>query len=291
MKKTTVAVVFLAMALLMTFAVVQVDARKPEVIYDSFLHFTQTRGTLGGADYELLMPDNWNEKIVIGLRGYEGPVMPPMSDTYWEHGVAMAFVANPSNPPRFAFAWSTYGEGGWCIDAAMIRTHQLTEYVVENYNVQGEVFLLAFSMGGDIGCMLAEKYPELYDGVLDVCGVKDMKSSWSPGFVDMEIECGGTPETKPQAYERRSATYHAGITIPVISIIGELDPLVPIAQFDMYYDAVEAAGCLNYYRSYIITGGHHLDGPIQAAISPLFMTLVKWVVNGIVPDPTPPPIP
>jgi hypothetical protein len=289
MKK--IAVVIITVVLLMTLTIVPVKAKQPEVTHNSDLHFTQIRGTLGGADYEILMPDNWNGRLIIGCRGYEGPAMPEMSDTYWMHLAAIRFTGSPSASLRYAFAWSTYGEGGYCVQAGMIRTHQLTEYVVDNYDVPGQVFLLGFSMGGEISCLLAEKYPDLYDGVLDVCGVKDLASLWYPGAEDVEIECGGTPETKLQAYERRSPTSYADITIPVISIIGALDPLVPIMQFDMYYDAVEEAGCLDYYRSYTIADGHHLDGPISAAVTPCFTALVQWVVNGIAPLPTPPPIP
>jgi pimeloyl-ACP methyl ester carboxylesterase len=240
------------------------------------------------------MPDNWNGRLIVGCRGYEGPEMQEMSDTHVMHIAAVAYAGTTGTSSRYAFAWSTYGEGGWCVQAGMIRTHQLTEYVVENYDVPGPVFLMAFSMGGGIGCLLGEKYPDLYDGVLDVCGVKDMASLWMPGTPraeDMEIECGGTPETKPQAYEKRSPTYHADITIPVISIIGELDSNVPVFQFDMYYDAVEEAGCLDYYRSYTIKGAGHVDVKIQMAISTYFLKLKDWVVSGIVPTPTPPPIP
>ncbi len=289
MKK--VAVVALGFALLMTFVAVPVEAAKPDVAYNSILYFTQTRGTLGGAKYEVLMPDNWNGMLIVGCRGYEGSVEPEFSDAYWMHGLATMYAGSRLKAPRFAFAWTMYGEGGWCIDAGMIRTHQLTEYVLDNFNVQGKVFLMAFSMGGAIACLLVEKYPNLYDGVLDVCGVKDMASLWNPEFADLELECGGTPETKPQAYERRSPTYHAGITVPVISVMGELDPLVPVYQFDMYYDAVEDAGCLDYYRSYLAIGGHHIDGPVQALVGPCFTKLVNWVVNGNAPNPTPPPIP
>jgi hypothetical protein len=289
----TFSVILMVSSIVATQFAVTVSAKQPEVSHNSYGHFTRIVGTLDGADYEILIPDNWNGRLIIGCRGYEHEE-PEISLTYLMHICAMLFVDNPSDPPRMAFAWSTYGEGGWCVKEGMIRTHQLTEYIVENYDVSGQVFLLALSMGGEIGCLLGEKYPNLYDGVLDVCGVKDLASLWIAGGIaaeNMEIECGGTPETKLKAYERLSPTCHADITIPVISIIGELDPLVPIVQFDMYYDAVEEAGCLDYYRSYTITGGGHLDGPVQAAIGPCFSILIQWVVYGVVPPPTPPPIP
>ena len=52
---------FLAFALLITMlAAVPTEAKKTDVLYNSVLKFTQIRGALGGADYEILMPDKWN---------------------------------------------------------------------------------------------------------------------------------------------------------------------------------------------------------------------------------------
>ncbi len=73
-------------------------------------------------------------------------------------------------------------------------------------------------------------------------------------MVDVEAECGGTPESKPQAYDRLSPTCHADISVAVISMIARADLKVPIQHFNAYYDAVAAAGCLGNYRSYIILG-------------------------------------
>ena len=321
-----------------------VGAKKPTVTYYPDDEYTQILGKLGGADYEFLIPDNWNGMLIVGCRGYthELPTVPFPYEESPMHGTALYFMNATPFPvppgPRFAFAWSNYGEGGFCVKEGMIRTNQLTEYILDNYDVTGKVFLLGYSMGGLIACMLGEKYPDLYDGVLDVCGPKDMTSMYyykkaiadlppnpaairaylngPPAYIPTEVTdainttqaiffrmfqtvsladivmaCGGTPETKPKAFERWSPTYHADITIPVISIIGEVDFTVIIEQFDMYYDAVEEAGALDYYRSYTIAGGGHVDAPVITAIPMNFFgRLVPWVVSGIAPGPTPPPI-
>jgi pimeloyl-ACP methyl ester carboxylesterase len=311
--------------------VVIVSSKQPEENYNSVLGFTQILGTLDGANYEILMPDNWNGMLVITCRGYSHEE-PDIGDG---HALGMILMED-DDPERFAFAWSTYGEGGWCIKNGIISTHQLTKYVIEKFNVQGKVLLQGASMGGLIACLLGEKYPNLYDGVFDVCGVKDFASYYDhrkgitdlppnpnairaymlgpptflpPIFVasipngkllqmqqnqiegvqEMEMECGGTPDTKPKAFERRSATYHACISIPVMSIIGQLDFGVPLFQFRMYYDAVEAAGCLNFYRSYIVVGGQHLNEPVLEAAAIYWEVFEDWVVDGVTPTPTPPP--
>ena len=326
-------IILMNLVIVETQIVALVSAKQPEENFNSTLGFTQTLGTLDGADYEILMPDNWNGMLVIGCRGYMEEE-PDIGDALSMYGLGMTLMEDES-PERFAFAWSTYGAGGWCIQKGMIRTHQLTEYVIENYNVQGKVFLNGISMGGLIACLLGEKYPNLYDGVFDVVGIKDFASLYHhkeaitlcigpneiraymlgaptympPAFVAsrtngqllqmqqkqiatlplMEMECGGTPDIKPKAFERRAATYHADISIPVMSIIGQLDFGVPLFQFRMYYDAVEAAGCLDYYRSYVVPGGQHANEPVLAAAATYWEIFVDWVVDGVVPAPTPPP--
>jgi hypothetical protein len=338
---------------------VTVSAKKPIVNHFTYestmppgtLEYTQVLGTLDGADYELLIPDNWNGILVVACRGYQHD-QPEIGGTLAWLGV------NPTGPFGFgrsmmmghqvAIAYSTYGAGGFCVKEGIIRTHQLTEYIIENYEVTGPVYLVGISMGGFVACILAEKYPNLYDGVLDVCGAKDAigqheyqkaiveiqgetdeetaelireylkgpPASLPASFVDSTsdedllgwqanmafpvedkiIAFGGTPETKPKAYQRYSATYYADLQVPVISIMGGLDASVPIQQHQLYYDAVSEAGCLDYYRSYLVPTGGHVDLPILMAIflppaGAYFMKLRLWVEQGIVPPATGPPIP
>ena len=315
--------------------VASVAAKKPEPSYNG--QFTRVVGKLGGAGYELFMPDDWNGMLVIGVRGYaHAPTfnieMSPM------HAIGQNFFMNTPGH-KWAYAWSTFGEGGFCVQKGMIRTHQLTEYIIDNYDVHGKVLLMGMSMGGLISCLLAEKYPNLYDGVLDICGLKDIKSLYEfqhdftslpsplidpeptrdflingplkipeeivkdipvvadPGIpslmstrnlamtamADEELELGGTPETKPKAYERYSPTYHADITVPVLSMIGEHDTGVPPYQFKMYYDAVAEAGALDCYRSYTILGGGHVDPVTMAKFPEYWGKLVNWVMTGVAP--------
>jgi pimeloyl-ACP methyl ester carboxylesterase len=216
----------------------------------------------------------------------------------------------------------------------IIHTHQLTQYVIENFQVTGKVFLVGLSMGGQIALMLTHKYPDLYAGVLDVCGNKDTAAFYNfwrelsnlpkdvsvikaylsgpPAYLpesffstvtdaipesaknnvlpDVEAECGGTPESKPQAYDRISPTCHPEIKVPVISMIALGDRIVPVEHFNDYYDAVQAAGSIEHYRCYKINSIH--GGPIMInAVPTYFQELYNWAVNGDVPDPTPKPYP
>jgi len=302
------------------------SARPMEVTHDSTYHFTRQHGSLGGANYEILMPDNWNGHLVIMCRGYTSDE-PPISDPKMQ---AMGmWLMKSSASQKFAFAWSTYGEGGFCVKAGIIRTHQLTQYVVDNYEVPGKVLLIGFSMGGQVALMLAAKYPDQYDGVLDVCGSKDMAALYSyykdlsllpldanqiksyligapvylptvvasmipastlltiPSSVatalnDVEMECGATPETKLQAYDSRSPTSNAQITVPVISLIARYDVICPLQQFMGYYDAVAQAGRLDYYRSYTINAAH-CDNTMFGKVPTYFPLLYAWVLGSVPP--------
>ena len=344
--------VLMLSAVLGTQFVATVSAKKPMVNHLTFgsLEYTQVLGTLGGADYELLIPDNWNGILVVGCKGYSheeleigGPELGWLGvNPALQFGFGRLMMMNH----QVAFAYSNFGTGGFCVKEGMIRTHQLTEYIMDNYEVTGEVYLVGFSMGGLVACLLGEKYPNLYDGVLDVCGAKDvigqhehhktivemqgetdeetaelireylkgppaslpaayvdsisdesllaMQANMAHPLEDKIIALGGTPESKPKAYQRISATYNAEIQIPVVSIIGGLDGSVPLEQHQLYYDAVSEAGSLDYYRSYLVTSGAHVDLPIFMAIfqppTAGFMKLRLWVEQGIVPPATGPPI-
>jgi len=318
-------------------------ASRPDVTYDSTGHYTRYVGVLGGADYEIFMPDNWNGHLVIGCKGFtpsynEFPTMESLNT----HQIGLLFMNTASlmtGESKFAYAQSTYGKIGFCMQEGMIHTHQLTKYVIDNFGVTGKVYLIGLSMGGQIALMLEDKYPDLYAGILDVCGNKDttafynywknlselpedpsairtflkgpptslpalfvdnipdlklllMRTNAAKVFPDVQIECGGTPESKPQAYDRLSPTCHADISTPVISIIARADLLVPIQHFNAYYDAVSAEGCLGNYRSYTLAGTQHCDNTIINNYVPTyFMKLYNWVIGETTPTPTGKPLP
>jgi pimeloyl-ACP methyl ester carboxylesterase len=255
----------------------------------SAIEYTQYNGTLNGADWVLRIPDPWNGMLVVICRGYWGPAIIPDPMSTISYGSYML-------EQEFAVAASNYGSAGFCIQAGVDSTYELTMHVIDNYEVTGKVFLYGMSMGGAVALLLGEKYPEVYSGVLDLFGAKDLKeqyttkSRWAnlndeeltaeltaldipvppPGLtleeirtrcasnvIDYELETGGTPETHPQAYEDRSPTYHANITIPVITIHGTGDAIVPFYESVMYQDEVANAGSSHLYRLYNVTDAGH----------------------------------
>ncbi len=126
--------------------------------------YTQTTLVLGGAFDVIKIPDNWNGKLVMLCRG----------------GLFVDLNAIPMDGytgflrKGFATAASNYGENGIVIKEGVIRTHQLTQYVLDNYDVTGNVYLYGMSMGGSIALELGAKFPDTYKGVLETSGLKNM---------------------------------------------------------------------------------------------------------------------
>lgn len=270
--------------------------------------YTEYTGTLDGAGFALRFPDNWNGMLIVICRGYSATV-PTALSSLGSPGVSSMLNQG------FAVAASNYGAAGMCVQKGMNTTYQLTKYVISTYNVTGKVFLYGLSMGGCIVLLLGEKYPSLYSGVLDVFGVKDLKDTYttfaewanlsdadltaelialtapvpplmftlqtlrafySGVALDIGLETGGTPATQPKAYEDDSPTYHANITIPVITVHGTSDALVPFYQTVMYQTAVASAGRSNLYRVYDVIDGQHMSPSVYAQLPARFAELVAW---------------
>ena len=253
--------------------------------------YSEYVGNLGGANFVVRIPDNWNGMLIIGCHGYSYPSWNP-DFQFAMDGTPLFNLINSG----YAYAASSFGEGGYTVKEGMILTHQLTEYVINNFDVTGKVFLVGVSMGGTISLLLAEKYPQLYDGVLDICGGKDLTARYdyiqyvlsnptlppaSRDFMtkwgnDIVEACGGTPENRQQFYDRLSPTCHANIAIPVISVHGTADTLLPITQAQAYGAAVAQAGCSEFYKAYTIVGGGHCTPAVMAEAYSHFNELVSY---------------
>jgi pimeloyl-ACP methyl ester carboxylesterase len=273
--------------------------------------YTEITNTLNGANYLVLLPSpitRWNRNLIVYCHGYSHTEpQPPLNPSGFE-----AFASAGA-----AVAMSSYGMGGYFISKAIDNTYLMTQYVKTTYNATGKIFLIGISQGGGVALQLAEKYPNLYNGVLDLAGSKDLKISYRtridqlsaqndteltaklqalgasvppypfPSLAalqtfniqqrdDMENATGGTPDTVPQAYEDISATYHANINVPVITVHSMGDPVNTYAQALAYQAAVTAAGKSTLYRLYPTNGTGHVDTTVTGQISARFLELVSW---------------
>jgi hypothetical protein len=295
-----IALASMFLAMLLTPLVSTVQAKN--VIQTDMGFYDEYIGTLGGAKFAFLKPKAWNGKLVVGCRFFMPQFVWDMFPNDPKNGMLSGYYGFGVGlcSQGYAFAYSTYGEAGFPVQKGIIRTHQLTEWVVDNFDISDEIYLFGYSMGY-LCVLLAEKYPNLYDGVLDVAGTKDLKTRYNDWIGEpdpygilpaIEAECGGTPEEKPKAYEKRSPVNNAGIEVKVISLYGELDANVGTVQDELFVDALEDAGSLDYYKGYIYPGYEHgtfMQNPLVIQLH--FMDLVNWVENDIEPPADPYPIP
>jgi len=308
MKKIAIPVILITLLMLSAFFSVSF-AKPANTTYGTYngMDYTQTTGELGGGDYVIYMPESWNGRFVIGCTGYNF-----FQDPHPE------FLFNPHAKwlvsQGYAFAASNYigGDREYAVKEGIIRTHQLTQYVVDKYDVTDKIFLFGISLGGQIALNLAHKYPDLYSGVLDVCGVKDayghiayvqlwttnsvaelrvifgfpdyvpdetiagLKLFFATVLADVIEEYGGTIEEKPQKYERYDPVYHADLEVPIISLVGGMDLIVPLPCHYSYQTAVTACGYSDLYRLYIVATGGHADEPVQTEILVKLLELFTW---------------
>ena len=219
--------------------------------------YTEYYGTMGGANFYILIPDDWTNDLGDGLlvmmcrpAAYAEDPRDNVPDYPFAVGLAMQGIA---------VAASNYGPPDSGVKDGVIRMHQLTMYVIDSYDVTGKVFLFGTSLGGNVALLLGESHPDVYSGVLDNSGVKDWAAMyydavdymtvhagedplldvWYGGSIaSLPITYGGTPDQKPNKYAKYSPTHHADMSIPVISVVHVDDAIVNQTQTDLYHAAL-----------------------------------------------------
>lgn len=270
--------------------------------------YIEVTGTLAhDSDYVIRIPDNWNGRLFVACPSYQ--IDQSKCETcQFQYDSWLPWLLAQG----YAFASCNYGDVEYPVSDGIIRIHQLTEYVINNYGVTEKIFLFGASMGGQIALNLGEKYPDLYSGVFDVCGVKDSieianyatfvathtiaevrAALGIPNFVpdsavislkffltesmnDAISEYGGTPEEKTQAYLKYSPICHTDLQIPVISLVGGIDLIVPISQNIAYQQAIADSGHSDLYRLYIVPTGGHCDAPVLSQQITRLTELFAW---------------
>jgi hypothetical protein len=135
-------------------------------------------GTLGGAAYQIEIPDRWNGGLVMWMHGYEelGPqanATPPDFRRY--------LIAN-----GFAWAASSFSSTSFIPGRAVDETAALWDHVVREHGRPDWTYAAGLSMGGWSAHIAAERYANRFDGALGLCGA----TGTSPGLslsVDMFV--------------------------------------------------------------------------------------------------------
>ena len=123
-------------------------------------------GALNGASFYIEIPAQWNKGLVLYTHGYtilgsrppgpDNPRMKAFRDVFLSRG--------------FAFAASDYSVQGWAVKEGIEDTEALRRYFVSKYGAPSETYITGHSMGGHITMAIIERYPEVYQGAMPMCG-------------------------------------------------------------------------------------------------------------------------
>jgi len=126
-------------------------------------------GEINGAAFRIEVPDPLPAGGLAGLvvycHGYQGEGTPYQFDL--GRGVAFRKIFLERG---FAFAESAYSRQGWAVKEGIEDTEALRRYFVKTYGAVREAYVLGHSMGGVITLATIERYPDVYQGALPMCG-------------------------------------------------------------------------------------------------------------------------
>ncbi len=120
-------------------------------------------GVLGGAAYEIEVPQSWNGELVLYAHGFTGddPIvfvqMPPLRQYFIEHG--------------FAWAATSDATSGYNPDQGLHDTLALRDAFIQQVGAPKRTYIDGTSMGGHVVVSAMEQHPELFAGGYSECGV------------------------------------------------------------------------------------------------------------------------
>ena len=123
-------------------------------------------GKLNGAEYRIDVPSTWNHGLVVYCHGYD------------PHPGGVGYDERKPLPPElavfvkagYAVIQSGYSAGGWAVEQAIGDIEGLRKYFVEKYGAPKETYITGHSLGGLLTVVMIEKYPEIYNAGLAMCG-------------------------------------------------------------------------------------------------------------------------
>jgi pimeloyl-ACP methyl ester carboxylesterase len=159
-------------SLLMAVTATAFSAQPPQYFVDSTkLPFAEIPGVAtqrywgihNGAGYRIEVPVNWNGKLVMWAHGFRGTGLELTVD---DHPLRQFLVAN-----GYAWAASSYSRNAYDPSTGAQDTHALTAFFNGQIAKPTRTYITGASMGGHVTGIVAEQWPESYDGAMPVCGV------------------------------------------------------------------------------------------------------------------------
>jgi pimeloyl-ACP methyl ester carboxylesterase len=119
-------------------------------------------GVHNNAGYRIEVPDNWNGSLVLWAHGYRGTGLELTVDN---HPLRAYLIAN-----GFAWAASSYSKNAYDPAQGAKDTHALTQLFNGKFAKPRRTYITGASMGGHVTGIVAEQWPQSYDGAMPVCG-------------------------------------------------------------------------------------------------------------------------
>ncbi len=123
-------------------------------------------GQINGASFRIDLPVQWNQGLVMYCHGYEVAGRPRSN---WDNSQTKALVETFLSR-GFAVAQSEYSGQGWAVKEAIEDTESLRRYFASKYGQPKETYVTGHSMGAVITISTIERYPDIYDGAMPMCG-------------------------------------------------------------------------------------------------------------------------
>lgn len=121
-------------------------------------------GSIDGAKYRILFPQNWKGKLVMYAHGYEFMGSPAQS-----RNPEFAARMKPFLERGFAVAASDYKYQGFAMPQGVDDTEALRQYFVKTYGKPDSTFMVGHSMGGGVTLATLENFGANYLGGLPLC--------------------------------------------------------------------------------------------------------------------------
>jgi pimeloyl-ACP methyl ester carboxylesterase len=122
-------------------------------------------GSIDGARFRILFPENWKGKLIIYAHGYEFMGLEPRQSRNPRFIGSM----KPYLDRGFAIAASDYAIQGYALPAGVENSEALREYFVRKYGKPDTTFIVGHSMGGGIALATIEHFGKNYNGALPLC--------------------------------------------------------------------------------------------------------------------------
>ena len=142
------------------------------LITASFPAFSQSsekieRGTLEEAGYIIIIPENWNNNLIMYAHGYEFMGSQPRQSKNERFPGAMKPYLNRG----FAVAASDYRIQGFAIPEGVDDTETLRRYFIKKYGQPDSTFMVGTSMGGGVTLAMMENYDKSYVAGFPMCAL------------------------------------------------------------------------------------------------------------------------